>query len=179
MSTHPDVERLLPERYPRQVLDLAGLGGREEHGLALLGKALDDLLHLVLEPLGQDSVGLVDHQALEVLKDKALGVLQVLEQQLEKEAEEEAALESEIEKEVAMSKQLKELKLANRRLTEANASLALENRKLQEALTKLGHGPSIILTDNSLEVGEGASRVVAMTLDESDDARTRRGSLNA
>jgi hypothetical protein len=107
--------------------------------------------------------------------------LQVLEQQLEKEAEEEAALETEIEKEVAMSKQLKELKLVNRRLMEANASLALENRKLQEALTKLGHGPSIILTDNSLEVGEGASRVVAaMTLgDESDDARTRRGSLNA
>ena len=113
------------------------------------------------------------------MRGDVLWLLQVLEQQLEKEAEEEAALESEIEKEVALSKQLKELKLANRRLTEANASLALENRKLQEALTKLGHGPSIILTDNSLEVGEGASRVVAMTLDESDDARTRRGSLNA
>lgn len=110
----------------------------------------------------------------------------VLEKELEKEAEEEAALENEIEREGQLQRQITELKRANRGLEQSNAALALENRKLQEALTKLGHGPAITLTGASLEVGGGtprsesniaSNRVESMTLDSGDE-RARRGSLN-
>lgn len=40
---------------------LLGLRSAEQHGLPLLGQKLDDLVHLLLEPLLQDAVGLVDH----------------------------------------------------------------------------------------------------------------------
>ena len=52
--------------------------GAEEKARKLTWQALDDLLHLVLETLRQDTVGLVDDQALQVLEHEALGVLQVV-----------------------------------------------------------------------------------------------------
>ena len=52
----------------------------EEHGLPLLGEQLDDLFHLLLEADVQDAVRLVDDQALQVLVEEVLRVLQVVEQ---------------------------------------------------------------------------------------------------
>lgn len=85
-----------------------------------------------------------------------------------------------------MKREIAQLKRDKRGLEESNVTLALENRKLQESLTKLGHGPAITLTGESLEVGGGrgsgegsltSSRVESMTLDSGDE-RARRGSLN-
>ena len=87
---------------------------------------------------------------------------------------------------MALQREITQLKSDKRGLEQSNAALALENRKLQETLTKLGHGPAITLTGESLEVGhdrdsgEGSftsSRIQSMTLD-SQDERARRGSLN-
>ena len=98
----------------------------------------------------------------------------------------EAALENEVAREEGLQRQIAELTRAKRGLEESNAALALENCKLQEALTKLGRGPAILLTDESVEVGAeiGAqagsarvSRVESMSLDSGDE-RARRGSLN-
>mmetsp|Transcript_86 Transcript_86/g.336 ORF Transcript_86/g.336 Transcript_86/m.336 type:complete len:256 (-) Transcript_86:293-1060(-) len=77
---HADVHGRFSERELRQVRDLAGLGGAEEAGLPVLWQQLDDLLHLLLEPDVQDAVGLVDHQALQVLKVEGGGVLEVIQQ---------------------------------------------------------------------------------------------------
>lgn len=109
--------------------------------------------------------------------------LQVLEKELEKEAEEEAALEDEMAREAELQRQITELKTANRGLKQSNSALLAENRQLQETLAKLGQGPSITLTGESVEIEgrEGtvaSSRVESMTLD-SGDARARRGSLNS
>lgn len=78
---HVDIQRTRTERYPGQILDLGGLGGREEHGLAFLRRQdLDDLAHLVFETNFQNSVCFVDDEGLEVLEYEALGVLQMVEQ---------------------------------------------------------------------------------------------------
>jgi hypothetical protein len=111
---------------------------------------------------------------------------QALEKELLKEAEEKAALESEIAREAELQREITQLKTDKHGLEQSNAALALENRKLQETLMKLGHGPAITLTGESLEVGdeqgsrEGSftsSRIESMTLDSGDE-RARRGSLN-
>ena len=56
--------------------DLLGLRCAEEHRLPLLGQQLDDLVHLLLEPLLQDAVGLVDDQHLHVAEQEPLRVLE-------------------------------------------------------------------------------------------------------
>ena len=80
--------------------------------------------------------------------------------------------------EEGLRRRIAELTRANRGLEESNAALSLENRKLQEALTKLGQGPAILLSGESVEVSSPqVSRVEAMALDSEND-RARRGSLN-
>ena len=97
--------------------------------------------------------------------------------QRKKLAKEGAALGSEAAEE-GLRRRIAELTRANRGLEESNAALSLENRKLQEALTKLGQGPAILLSGESVEVSSPqVSRVEAMALD-SENERARRGSLN-
>ena len=45
---------------------LVGLGGRDEHGLSVLWKQLDDLTQLILKPDLQDAVGFIDDQACKI-----------------------------------------------------------------------------------------------------------------
>lgn len=75
------IQRTRSERYPRQILNLGGLGGGEQHGLTVIvGQDLDNLAHFILETDFQDTIRLVDDQRLHVLVDETLGVLQVIQQ---------------------------------------------------------------------------------------------------
>jgi hypothetical protein len=57
------------------------LCGGEEHGLTfVLGQDLDDLAHFILESDFENTVSLIDDQSLQVLEDKSLRVLQVIQQ---------------------------------------------------------------------------------------------------
>lgn len=67
------------EREPDQVVDLLGLRGGEENGLALFGNDAEDLPHFFLEALLEDLVCFVDDEAHEVVEGE-LGVLQVVQQ---------------------------------------------------------------------------------------------------
>ena len=59
---------------------LGGLGGGEQHRLAVLGQDAHDLPHLLLEPDLQDAVRLVDDQGFEIFVHKPCRVLQVVQQ---------------------------------------------------------------------------------------------------
>jgi len=75
-----DVKGTLAERDSCEILNLCGLCGGEEHRLPLvLGQDLDNLAHFILETDFEDAVGLVDDQSFDVLVDKSLSVLQVVE----------------------------------------------------------------------------------------------------
>ena len=76
-----DVEGAGSQRDSCKILDLRCLSGREEHGLSLvLGQNLDDLAHFVFEADFENTIGFIDDQGLDILVDKALGVLQVIKQ---------------------------------------------------------------------------------------------------
>ena len=77
---HPHVDRRAVDGKPGQILDLLGLGRAEEHRLALFGEGLDDLVHVLLEALLKDAVGLVDDEHLKVTVDEALRVEEVVQQ---------------------------------------------------------------------------------------------------
>ena len=73
-----NINRFLLQRDSNQVLRLLGGGGAEQHRLPLLRQQLHDLLHLLLEPNVKDSIRLVDDEALQVLVQEVLGVLEVV-----------------------------------------------------------------------------------------------------
>ena len=75
-----DKERFAAQHDARNVLDVLGLRGREEHRLPLLGQQPHDGAQLVLESDLENAVGLVNHEALQILEHETLGVLQVIEQ---------------------------------------------------------------------------------------------------
>ena len=76
-----DVEGTRAEGDAGQVLDFGGLGGGEEHGLAVLvGEDLDDGFHFFFEADFEDAVGFVDDEGSKVLEDETLGVLEMVQQ---------------------------------------------------------------------------------------------------
>lgn len=76
-----DVKGTWTEGNAGEVLHFGGLGGGEEHGLAVLvGEDLDDGFHFFFKADFEDAVGFVNDERTEVLEDEALGVLEVVEQ---------------------------------------------------------------------------------------------------
>ena len=75
-----NIDGFLLEGDGNEVLRLLGARGAEQHRLPLLGQQLHDLLHLLLESDVEAPVRLVDDEALEVLVEEVLGVLEVVEQ---------------------------------------------------------------------------------------------------
>ncbi|MNX60210.1 hypothetical protein D3C86_911120 [compost metagenome] len=73
---HLDPVRVVEGRI-RQALNRRGHGRREEHGVAGLGHALDQGQQLGLEALGEDLVGLVQHQGLNVLEVEGAALQEV------------------------------------------------------------------------------------------------------
>ena len=72
-----DVKRTGTQRDTGEIFDLGGLGGGEEHGLAvILGQDLDDLAHFVFETDFENTIGLVDDEGAQVLENKG-GVLEI------------------------------------------------------------------------------------------------------
>mmetsp|Transcript_59862 Transcript_59862/g.120159 ORF Transcript_59862/g.120159 Transcript_59862/m.120159 type:complete len:337 (+) Transcript_59862:174-1184(+) len=75
---HPHVHGLALDAEAGQVLHFLGLRRAEEHRLPLFGEELDDLVHLLLEPLLQDAVRFVDDEHLQVAVHEPFRVLQVV-----------------------------------------------------------------------------------------------------
>ncbi len=68
------------EREARQILDALGLGGREEHGLAVARQVLDDGVQGAREAHVEDAIGLVEDEDLEVGGVESKGLIHVLQQ---------------------------------------------------------------------------------------------------
>ena len=71
-----DVLRRLQKRL-RQLLNALGVGGREQQGLALFGRLLDDFADVVKKAHVQHAVGLVEHQGVQAFK-RQVATLQVV-----------------------------------------------------------------------------------------------------
>eukprot|EP00754_Rhynchopus_humris_P036648 Rhum_TRINITY_DN18739_c0_g1::Rhum_TRINITY_DN18739_c0_g1_i1::g.168338::m.168338 len=92
LRLHGDVDGRLRERYPDKVLDLGRLRRGEEHSETLLRQQLQDLAHLLLETVGEDTVGLVDAQRQQVLVHPLRCGHQVVEQTARRRDDDVAAL---------------------------------------------------------------------------------------
>ena len=68
------------EGETREVLNLRGLRGAEQHGLPVLGNHANDGAHLLLEPDVEHAVRLVHAEHLQATKREPLGVLHVVQQ---------------------------------------------------------------------------------------------------
>mmetsp|Transcript_19818 Transcript_19818/g.38843 ORF Transcript_19818/g.38843 Transcript_19818/m.38843 type:complete len:203 (-) Transcript_19818:618-1226(-) len=78
MDTHK--HRLPLDSEADEVLHILGLGSRKEHGLALLREQANNLLHIILKTNLKDTVSLINNEAQQVLKDKSLGIAEVIQE---------------------------------------------------------------------------------------------------
>mmetsp|Transcript_30368 Transcript_30368/g.54358 ORF Transcript_30368/g.54358 Transcript_30368/m.54358 type:complete len:283 (-) Transcript_30368:1127-1975(-) len=79
LGLHFDKYRLV-QRQPRQICNFSRLRRREESRLPLLRQEPDDHVHLLLKPYLQTAVSLVNGQVHQIVVNKPLGVLHVIQE---------------------------------------------------------------------------------------------------